>query len=151
MSDSPVVRGARRRDLDAVAAIERASFDAPWPREAFAALVDAPGFLVYDRRDAIEGFVVGTLESCPDGPCGHIKDLAVAPAARGAGVGRHLCGVATERLHDAGAGVVGLEVRPSNAAAIACYRAVGYREHGREAAYYEDGEDAVLFVHRRSG
>ncbi|MFW6437061.1 MAG: GNAT family N-acetyltransferase [Halococcoides sp.] len=151
MSNRPVVRGARRQDLDSVVAVERVSFDAPWPREAFAALLDAPGFLVADRHGAIEGFVVGTLESCSEDPCGHLKDLGVAPAARGRGLGQRLCGVATGRLHDAGADVVGLEVRPSNAAAIACYRAVGFHEEGRESAYYEDGEDALLFVHRRSG
>lgn len=170
----PTVRSARPRDLDAIAAIERASFPAPWPREAFAALLDtpgfprakragrgrgseaneasrgdAPGFLVAED-DHVLGFVVGTLESCDDQPCGHLKDLAVAPHARRRNIGRRLCRAATDRLHDAGASVVGLEVRPSNRAALACYRAVGFSVERREPAYYDDGEDAYLCVHRRS-
>ncbi|MFW6436819.1 MAG: GNAT family N-acetyltransferase [Halococcoides sp.] len=151
MIATPLVRAARAVDLDAVASIERAAFDEPWPREVFAALLDAPAFLVAETDQTVSGFVVGTLESCADGPCGHLKDLAVAPPARRAGVGRRLCRVATDRLHRAGAPVVGLEVRPTNEAAIGCYRAVGYRRSGREPGYYDDGEDALLFVHRRSG
>ncbi|MFB6163120.1 MAG: GNAT family N-acetyltransferase [Halococcoides sp.] len=146
---APLVRRVHRRDIDAVTAIERASFPSPWPREAFEVLLDAPGFLVADEGQVV-GFAVGTLEARDGQPWGHLKDLAVAPPSRSRGIGRRLCRAATDCLHRAGADVVGLEVRPSNHVALACYRAVGFSIERREPAYYDDGEDAYWCVHRRS-
>ena len=38
-----------------------------------------------------------------------------------------------------------LEVRPSNAAAIALYTSFGFRDTGRRPGYYQDnGEDAII-------
>jgi len=37
-----------------------------------------------------------------------------------------------------------LEVRPSNASALAVYRALGFRHAGRRHAYYRDGTDALV-------
>ena len=39
-----------------------------------------------------------------------------------------------------------LEVRVSNAAAIGLYRSLGFESLGTRRAYYQDGEDALLFV-----
>ena len=37
-----------------------------------------------------------------------------------------------------------LEVRVSNAAAIALYEQLGFLQVGRRKGYYQDGEDAIL-------
>ena len=44
-----------------------------------------------------------------------------------------------------GATAMTLEVRPSNAAAIALYTSFGFRDTGRRPGYYQDnGEDAII-------
>ena len=45
-----------------------------------------------------------------------------------------------------GGDVAVLEVRVSNVAAIGLYESLGFESLGRRRAYYEDGEDALLFV-----
>lgn len=41
-----------------------------------------------------------------------------------------------------------LEVRPSNAPALALYAGMGFTEVGRRDAYYADGEAALVLAHR---
>ncbi len=71
---------------------------------------------------------------------GELLNLAVDPWARRTGVGRALL-QAMMRLAE----VWHLEVRESNAAAIALYASLGYRQVGRRSGYYVDGEAALLF------
>ncbi|HOP41586.1 MAG TPA: GNAT family N-acetyltransferase, partial [Geobacteraceae bacterium] len=60
------------------------------------------------------------------------------------GIGKLLVLAALEEFRKRGASFVALEVRPSNAAAIALYRHVGFVATGRRKRYYENGEDAIL-------
>jgi ribosomal-protein-alanine N-acetyltransferase len=77
---------------------------------------------------------------------GHIKDLAVAPEARGAGIGRLLLQRGLVSLSLSGAAVVKLEVRVGNEPALSLYRDVGFEPARRVPSYYADGEDALLMV-----
>jgi [ribosomal protein S18]-alanine N-acetyltransferase len=71
----------------------------------------------------------------------HLTDLGVAAAFRRRGVARALL---NELCRD-DARVVFLEVRESNAPALALYGALGFTELARRARYYADtGEDAVV-------
>lgn len=150
------VRRAERADLLAVHRIERASFDRPWPYEAFERYVDARGFLVgvdpaksgtgpIDEAPVI-GFVVGTITPNHGRDFGHIKDLAVHPDTRNEGVGTTLLTASIERLAAADARTVKLEVRESNAAAQRLYRRHGFERFRRVPAYYDDGEDAIVMI-----
>jgi ribosomal-protein-alanine N-acetyltransferase len=54
---------------------------------------------------------------------------------------------ASARARKAGAVLSTLEVRRSNAAALALYRDLGYRQVGVRPNYYADeGEDAIVMV-----
>jgi ribosomal-protein-alanine N-acetyltransferase len=75
----------------------------------------------------------------------HVLNVATAPEARRRGVGRALM----EEVHALGRAracrLATLEVRRSNAAAIALYQALGYRQVGMRPRYYaEENEDALL-------
>jgi ribosomal-protein-alanine N-acetyltransferase len=72
-----------------------------------------------------------------------LMDVAVAPSARRRGAGRALVEelLAFARARDAR--LVVLEVRKSNAAAIALYERLGFEAVGVRRGYYDDGEDAV--------
>jgi ribosomal-protein-alanine N-acetyltransferase len=127
--------------------IERASFPQPWPEEAFAYYLDRPGFLVACDPNAaitVVGFVVADTTIQDGRLVGHLKDLAVAPDARGRGIGSALVERGLDRLAAANVATTRLEVRAGNDPARALYRGFGFRPVGREEGYYRDGEDAVI-------
>ncbi len=72
-----------------------------------------------------------------------LHDVVVAPSHRRQGIGRALmtalCAFAAER----GARFVLLEVRKSNAAAIALYREFDFEVTGERSNYYANGEAAL--------
>jgi ribosomal-protein-alanine N-acetyltransferase len=143
------VRAAGRADLLDVLRIERDSFAEPWPYAAFESLLDAPAFLVAvgdDDDRPLLGYVVGDVTPNHGRDIGHIKDLAVRPDARGAGIGRRLLREALVELSLSGAVVAKLEVRAGNDAARSLYRAEGFEPTRRVPRYYGDGEDALLLV-----
>lgn len=146
----------RPADLDAVLEIERASFATPWSREAFRHELErnrVAGCWVARRAAAPEraaaGDVVGYLCLWIVADEVHVTNLAVHPAVRGRGVGRHLLGTLLAHHRARGAARAFLEVRPGNAEARSLYRALGFREVGRRRGYYVDtGEDALLLEAR---
>jgi ribosomal-protein-alanine N-acetyltransferase len=144
------VRPAGRADLLDVLRIERESFAEPWPYAAFESLLDAPAFLVavedINGDRSILGYVVGDVTPNHGHDIGHIKDLAVRPEARGAGIGRRLLREALVELSLSGAAVAKLEVREGNDAARSLYREEGFEPTRRVQRYYGDGEDALLLV-----
>ena len=73
----------------------------------------------------------------------HLNLLAVDPAHRRRGVARRLLGWLEETALTAGTFVIGLELRASNEQALAFYAALGYRELGRIAGYYQGVEHAI--------
>ena len=141
------VREAERADLLDIARIERASFPQPWPFEAFTGFLGEPGFLVAEGPGGtVRGYVVADVVSDFGRPMGHVKDLAVAPAARGRGLGTRLLERALAVLGASGASRVKLEVRASNEAARSLYARFGFRRDRVVPGYYDDGEDALLLV-----
>ena len=74
-----------------------------------------------------------------------LYSIAVAPHARGRGLSAALLEDAAQRMRDAGAAVLRLETRVDNAVARHLFSRNGFVQRGRKAAYYEDGEDALLY------
>jgi len=74
-----------------------------------------------------------------------LYSIAVAPEARGAGVGEALLAAAERGARARGRAAFRLEVRTDNAAARRLYERRGYRAFGTKANYYEDGCDAVRY------
>lgn len=142
----------KEEDLDQVLEIERNSFPHPWLRQHFIdELNSAYAFplAAFDAAGRLAGFI------CPMQLLdeGHILDVAVDPALRGAGVGRLLVQQVLEDCRSGGAAFVSLEVRTSNFSAIGLYRKMGFTEVGRRKRYYENGEDALMmeYVFGNSG
>ncbi|HVG39507.1 MAG TPA: ribosomal protein S18-alanine N-acetyltransferase [Pyrinomonadaceae bacterium] len=75
----------------------------------------------------------------------HINNIGVRPEYQRCGIGRALLRAALTTAYRAGARVAHLEVRPSNAGAIALYARHQFRVVGRRPKYYvEPPEDALL-------
>jgi ribosomal-protein-alanine N-acetyltransferase len=137
------IRSAKDRDLDDVAAIERAVFKDPWSRRSFVDLVHAPRvtFLVATDADTVVGYAVVLLA----GPESELANLAVARLLQGQGVGKRLLRAAISAARDRVAEEIFLEVRASNAPAIALYSSEGFETVGRRVRYYARPiEDALV-------
>lgn len=76
---------------------------------------------------------------------GELLRLAVAPEARGRGLGRRLLREGLRTLNAEGIHLFHLEVRISNKPARALYASEGWKEVGLRPRYYRDGETAVLY------
>jgi [ribosomal protein S18]-alanine N-acetyltransferase len=134
----------RPEDLEAVLAIERASFTMPWSRGAFLYEMEknrvARCWVMRDDS-AIVGYVC--LWEIADEL--HITNIAVDPSLRRRGIGRALLQGVIDDARVRGLRVVALEVRPSNTEARTLYESFGFRIVGRRRGYYYDtGEDALV-------
>lgn len=96
-------------------------------------------FVAYATNDAPSGFLVAWKVADEL----HVLHVAVDPAARRRGLGRALVAEALAFAASYGARIALLEVRKSNAAAIALYATMGFRETGLRKSYYSDGTDAL--------
>lgn len=73
-----------------------------------------------------------------------LLQLVVARQARRQGLGGALLDDLLREARARAARAVHLEVRASNAPALALYRGRGFVEEGLRRGYYDDGEDALL-------
>jgi ribosomal-protein-alanine N-acetyltransferase len=144
---SPPVDFRRMRELDLprVMEIERPAFSHPWSEEMIRRELEhefSTVLLATDGRDGpILGFAVVWLVHDEL----HVLNVAVAPESRRRGVARSVLDRVEGNGREQGARVAMLEVRRSNAPAIALYRSLGYHEVGVRPRYYaEDGEDALV-------
>ena len=137
------LRDANVDDLEAVAAIERVSFNNPWSLESFRSHLEAPSslFLVAEGP----GGVVGYLCAATVLDESNLHVLAVSPVHRHSGLAMRLMQHMLDRVRADHARVVHLEVRRSNLRALDLYRKFGFAEVGVRRNYYPDPvEDAVL-------
>ena len=134
----------RQRARDQIVAIEEASNPSPWSHLAFEQeFARSVSTVVVALNDAptVVGFVVYWLV----GDEAHILNIAVAPEARGQGVGGRMLDHALDETRAAGAGFLMLEVREANSRARSLYHRRGFREVSRRTGYYRDnGETAVV-------
>ena len=136
-------------DLDRIMEIEKDGFAHPWSADLLRRELMhdwSTILLATERRGGAEvvlGFVVFWLVHDEL----HVLNIATALEARRRGVGWALMEEAAARARQAGAILATLEVRRSNHAALALYRALGYGQVGVRPNYYADeGEDAIVMV-----
>lgn len=137
----------READLDAVLAIEKASFSAPWTRQSFLFdMYDNPfarSFVARDARGEVAGYgcawqVHEELK---------INNIAVDADRRGASVGRSILRFMLDEGRRSGCRIAILEVRLSNLVARALYESEGFVQIGRRKDYYRaEREDALVLA-----
>lgn len=144
-----VVDRLRWWDLDAVLALERQVFpDGPWtPGQFWSELARVPEsrwYVVARRGPRIVGYA-GVFVVVPEAD---VQTVAVAVEEQGRGTGRALLAALVEQARARRAGLLHLEVRADNAAAIGLYQAMGFAADGRRRDYYGRGNDALLMTLR---
>lgn len=146
-------------DVDAISALERATFSTPWSAETFRTLqTRQPDVEIWvaQEDEAMQG-EPRDVEGC-DGLFGYavmwcvtdqaeLANLAVRPDQRGSGVGSALLDQILSRCLQRGVETVFLEVRRSNEPAQDLYRSRGFRMVGVRKRYYRKPfEDAVVMM-----
>ena len=134
-----------RSHIEQIAALERECFSTPWSEAMLTeVLFDSQASFIVAESE--EGGVLGYagLQVVLDE--GYIDNIAVEPNARRHGVADELLDVFC-RFGEANLAFLTLEVRASNAPAIALYRKHGFEEAGRRKNYYtKPTEDAVIMT-----
>ncbi len=142
MNDQLEIRRLNYSDLPAVIAIERRAFPTPWSLAMFVLELSKPsGACLAALRD---GRLCGYLICSRYDTVWHVMNIAVDPQRWRRGTASALLGALFDRVGQAGAQFT-LEVRCSNAPAIALYERYGFRSAGLRRRYYQDnGEDALI-------
>ena len=133
--------------LEELEKLERLCFSRPWSRKMLAEELEnqCAAFLV--AQDSATGQVVGYAGLLVMADEGYITNVAVFPAYRRRGVAAKLISVFENFARGNKLAFLTLEVRPSNAAAIALYKGFGFEEVGRRKNYYDlPKEDALILT-----
>ncbi len=139
--ETRTVRPLSYIDLPAVIAIERRSFPTPWSLAMFVLELSKPSGICLAAL--VEGRVAGYLICSRYADAWHLMSIAVEPSSRRLGLARTMLAEMIERAGPEPACT--LEVRTSNAPAIALYERFGFRAAGTRPCYYQDtGEDAMI-------
>jgi [ribosomal protein S18]-alanine N-acetyltransferase len=135
-------------DLPHVIAIERQSFPTPWSLAMFVLeLSKASGIcLAALDQDELVGYCVCSRYDT----VWHLMNVAVNPMRRREGVAAALLARLFDDADKPGEQYT-LEVRPSNAGAIALYESFGFKRAGLRKGYYHDNKEDALIMWRTAG
>jgi ribosomal-protein-alanine N-acetyltransferase len=136
------IRGMRRGDVPAVAALERAVYPQPWSVRVFfdeLAQRNRTYLVAEDTCAAVVGYA-GLLFVDPDA---HVTTVAVEPGSRRHRLGTRLMLALVDEALARGARNLTLEVRMSNQGAQRLYQRFGFAPVGLRKNYYRD-EDALV-------
>ena len=138
-----IIEQMNSRHVPMVAQLETVCFHDPWSEESVRSELgnDLSLWLVAMEEDRLLGYVGSqTVLSWTD-----MMNVAVAPEARRRGVGEALIRRLMVMLRERNCECLTLEVRASNAGAIALYDKLGFTEVGRRKNYYRNPrEDALI-------
>jgi ribosomal-protein-alanine N-acetyltransferase len=136
------IRRLSYADLPQVIAIERRAFPTPWSLAMFVLELSKPSgiCLAALRDDRIVGYLICSRYDT----VWHVMNVAVDDRLRRERIATSLLTRLFERADTPGEQYT-LEVRTSNAPAIALYERFGFRSAGLRRGYYHDNkEDAVI-------
>jgi ribosomal-protein-alanine N-acetyltransferase len=136
------IRRLTYADLPQIIAVERRAFPTPWSLAMFVLELSKPAgvCLTALRDDEMLGYLICSRYDT----VWHIMNVAVEPDRRRQGIATAMLTDLLRRIDGQSARFT-LEVRESNAGAIALYERFGFRAAGRRRRYYQDnGEDAVV-------
>ena len=133
-------------DLGDIERIERSAYPTPWSRSMFAGELAKPSSISLGAVDADAEFaLVGYLIISRYVDAWHVMNVAVDPPYRRRGVATTMLEELFRLTIDDGRRGYTLEVRVSNASAIALYEQLGFNATGIRRGYYTDNrEDALV-------
>ena len=129
-----------------VAALEKLCFADPWSENSVASELnnDLALWLVAMNDDTVVGYIGSqTVAGETD-----VMNIAVHPDWRRRGIAQSLIECLVVELKNRGSEALMLEVRASNAPAIALYEKLGFRQVGRRPNYYRNPKEDALILRK---
>lgn len=143
------VRKAVLSDAEGMTALDELCFDLPWSLETFMGELAANENAFYIVAE-VDGKPVGYAGLWAIAGEGHITNVAVHPDYRRKQIAKALVKLLIEASEAAGLEAFTLEVRVSNAPAIALYEQFGFEPSGVRKGYYLDNDEDALIMWRGS-
>ncbi len=142
------IRPMTEEDLEEVSRLESLYFSDPWSKNSYAESLQNEDalFLCIFEGDELLGYC-GVYNACGDGD---ICDVAVKESHRGRGIGRRMLEVLMDLGRRMGIQNYTLEVRVSNAGAIALYKKLGFESAGIRPGFYEKPKEDALIMWKYS-
>ena len=129
-----------------VAQLEKICFSAPWSENSVASELKNPISLWLVALDGAT--VAGYIGSQSVEGEADMMNVAVHPDYRRKGIARELVTGLVAALADKGVHSLALEVRASNAPAIALYQQLGFVQVGRRPNYYRNPKEDALILRK---
>lgn len=141
-----IIRKMNLGDVAAIAELEKICFSDPWSENSIASEVMNP--LSYWLVAEVDGEVAGYVGSQTVLDAADMMNLAVSPDYRRQGIGQALVNALVEHLQQNKVIALLLEVRVSNAPAIALYESLGFAQVGRRPKYYHTPREDALILRK---
>ncbi len=142
------IREMMEEDIQYVAKIEMELFSDPWSERSLRESLSQENVKMIVARDASDG-VVGYHIFYTSLDEGDVARIAVAPNCRRSGIGNDLLNYIWEYCQEVGIERVLLEVRESNASAIALYQKHGFISLGLRRNYYTKPLEHGVIMEKR--
>ena len=129
-----------------IAELEKICFSDPWSERSIASELDnkLAFWLVATEGDTVAGYIGSqTVMDETD-----MMNVAVHPDFRRRGIAEALVNGLVDGLKTQGSHCLTLEVRASNAPAIALYEKLGFSEIGRRKKYYRNPREDALILRK---
>ena len=141
-----IIREMKLEDVPQVAAIERLCFSAPWNENMIISSWESrlSCWLIAE----IDGYVAGYVGSEAVLDSADMMNIAVAPEYRKRGIAEALIKALVEHLQQRDILFLLLEVRVSNAPAIALYNKLCFEQVGRRPRYYTNPREDALILRK---
>ena len=129
--------------IEEISLLERESFSSFYSDSVLLSTLKAPSFF---GLASVDNKVLGYVFSTGGLDEANIDRIAVKKEYRNQKIATKLLIELENRLKDKGVKKVLLEVRRSNAVAIKLYLSLGYKKIYERKNYYENGEDALIYI-----
>ena len=136
----------REDHVSAIAELEALCFSDPWSEKSIAYELHNPLSLWLVAE--MDGRVAGYIGSQTVPPESDVMNVAVHPDFRRQGIAEDLVNGLWAQLVQAGNTSLTLEVRASNAPAIALYEKLGFVQVGRRPNYYRNPREDALILRK---
>ena len=141
-----IIRLMKQEDVPQIANLEMLCFSDPWSENSIASELDnrLSCWLVAEEQGTVAGYVGS--QSVLD--MADMMNIAVAPDFRRQGIAEQLILALIDKLKENGIIALLLEVRVSNAPAIALYEKLGFELVGRRPRYYHNPREDALILRK---
>lgn len=132
--------------VPAIAQLESICFSCPWSENSMASeLTNALSLWLVAEEDGRVAGYIGSQTVCEESD---MMNVAVHPDFRRRGIGEALVKALETELRVRGSHCLTLEVRASNAPAIALYEKLGFSQAGLRKNYYRDPKEDALILRK---